>query len=106
LITATDALGNVSTVTITFQVLPTCAGLINAVYDGVARGLVSSTMQSTLLAALQSAQAAINNHNNPSARNNLNSFIAQVQAQSGKKIDAGYAALLINWAQNLISRLP
>jgi hypothetical protein len=29
-----------------------------------------------------------------------------VQSQSGKKIDAGYAALLINWAQNLISRLP
>jgi len=29
-----------------------------------------------------------------------------VQTQSGKKIDAGYAGMLIGWAADLISRLP
>ena len=37
----------------------------------------------------------------------LNAFISQVlTAQSGKKIDAGYAGLLAGWAADLIAHLP
>ena len=51
------------------------------------------------------AQAAIDVHNFATAISVLGAFIYQVQAQSAKKINAGYAALLIGWAADLIARL-
>ncbi len=39
------------------------------------------------------------------AKQALQDFISQVSAQSGKKIDAGYAAQLIQWAQDLLASL-
>jgi hypothetical protein len=35
----------------------------------------------------------------------LQAFIDQVKSNSGKKIDAGYAAQLIGWASDTLSRL-
>jgi hypothetical protein len=43
--------------------------------------------------------------NGNSGRVKLPAFTAEVQLQSGKAIASGYAALLLNWAADLQSRL-
>ncbi|HUZ82918.1 MAG TPA: Ig-like domain-containing protein, partial [Gaiellaceae bacterium] len=98
-ITATDAAGNVSTKTVTFQVRATIAGLIAAVNDGVAKGFITAAEQTTLLADLKSAQVG------SSAHAKLPRFVSDVQSQSGKAISAGYAALLVSWTNDLLSTL-
>jgi hypothetical protein len=104
-ITTADVLGNASTLTITFQIHATVGGLINSVKDGVVRGYIAKSVQDNLIKQLQAVQTAINNRNNPSARNNLQQFINQVNAYAGKSIAAAYAALLVNWSNDLLSRL-
>ncbi len=104
-ITATDQLGNVSSVSVTFTIRVTTGGLQSAVGDGVARKQVDASVQSVLVNKLQSAQAAINRGDKTSARNMLNAFISAVSSNSGKKIDAGYAAMLIGWANDVLARL-
>jgi hypothetical protein len=103
-ITATDGLGNVSVLTVTFQVHATIAGLVNAVNYGVSHGLITSSLQSSLLATLQSAQTALNAGNNASAKTYLNQFVTQLQG-AGSKITSSFATLLKGWAQDLIARL-
>jgi hypothetical protein len=39
------------------------------------------------------------------AKSALNNYISYVQLKSGNGISAAYAALLVNWAQDLYSRL-
>jgi len=96
---AVDGLGNTSSTTLTFTIHATVNGLINAVNDGAARGLITSTEQSNLIWYLQKAVA-----NN--ARIRLQQFVYEAQSQSGKTINAAYAALLVNWAQDLLARTP
>jgi hypothetical protein len=103
-VTAKDNLGNTSSVSVTFQVHATAQGLINAFNDGVAQGKITGN-QTAQMNKLQAAQAAMQRGDRTSTRQALNAFINQVQAQSGKSIDAGYAALLISWANDLISRV-
>jgi hypothetical protein len=105
-ITATDGLGNVSTTTITITVHATVGGLGTAVNDGVTGAkITSTTTASQLLSYLSSAQAALNANNHTAAKSYLASFVSLVQAQSGVTINAAYAALLVGWANDLISRL-
>ncbi len=106
IVTATDGLGNRTTVTLIFQVHATIGGLKNAVVDGVRRGQIAIQMQTPLLAKLTAAGSAIAAANYPLARSSLQDFINLVSAQTGKKIDRAYATLLIGWAQDLIARLP
>lgn len=80
-------------------------GLQSAVSDGVSRGLINGSLSSTLNTKLSSAQAALNRGDRNTARNHLTSFINTVNQNAGKKIDAAYAALLLNWANDLMSRL-
>ncbi|HEY8761613.1 MAG TPA: hypothetical protein VIP52_11970 [Candidatus Dormibacteraeota bacterium] len=104
-LTSTDQLGNSSSVTVTFQVHATVAGQINAVNKGAAAGLITSVQQSKLTALLQIVQYYLNAGNTASAKSALNNYISWVQLNSGKSINAAYAALLINWAQHLYNRL-
>ncbi len=105
-ITAKDGLGNVSTTTITIQVHSTVAGLTTAVNDGSKSAkITSSTVATQLLSYLASAQNALNAGNHTSAKSYLASFVGLVQSQSGVSISSAYATLLINWANDLISRL-
>jgi len=76
----------------------TLQGLIDAVNQGVARGKITSAQGASLVTQLQSATGS-------SAKSKLTKLISQVQSQSGVSIDAGYAALLVNWANDLITRL-
>ncbi|HEY6053457.1 MAG TPA: hypothetical protein VIU86_05970, partial [Gaiellaceae bacterium] len=98
-VTAVDAAGNVSTRSITFEVHATLAGLVAAVNDGAARGKITSTTQSTLVSQLKSAMSG------NSAHAKLPGVITTVQQQSGKTIDAAYAALLLSWANDLYARV-
>jgi Ca2+-binding RTX toxin-like protein len=105
-ITGKDGLGNVSSTSISFQVHATLYGLYTAVSDGVTRGQVtSSSVASQLQSDLQSAQAALFAGNHTSAKSYLATFVTQVQTGSGTTINAAYASLLVNWAQDLIARL-
>jgi len=105
-ITAKDGLGNVSTTTTTFTVHATISGLTTAVNDGVTKRLITSTtVANQLLSYLSSAQQALTAGKNSTAKSYLASFVSLVRAQSGITINAAYAALLVGWANDLISRL-
>jgi hypothetical protein len=104
-VTATDGLGNTTTIYVNFAVRASASGLVNAVNQGVAAGKVAVQMQTPLNAKLQAALAAISRGQNAVAKSLLQSFISQVSAQSGKQIDAAYAAMLVGWATDLLSRL-
>jgi hypothetical protein len=97
-ITATDALGNKSTSTVTFTVHATISGLIAAVNDGVAKKYVTATLGSQLLSTLNSA------FNGNSAHTKISQFVNQVKS-AGTAINAAYAALLLNWGNDLLSRV-
>jgi hypothetical protein len=105
-ITATDALGNKTTLTINFTIRVSTGGLTGAVNDGVSWGLVDSSLGVQLNNAVGAAQSAINRGDKAGAKSQLQSFIAKIQSNAGsKKIDAGYAAQLIGWANSLIAQL-
>jgi hypothetical protein len=105
-ITARDGLGNTSTTTVAFTVHATADGLTSAVKDGVTRKLVTSSATATqLLSYLSDAQKAIQSGKIAQAKSSLNLFVNYVKQQGGKTIDSAYAALLIGWANDLISRL-
>jgi hypothetical protein len=74
-------------------------GLINAVNDGVTKGFITAAEKTILISDLQSAQAG------NSARVKLPRFVADVQSQSGKAINAAYAALLVAWTNDLLTTL-
>jgi hypothetical protein len=98
-VTATDGLGNTSSKTLTFTIHATINGLINAVNDGAARGLITSSEQSLLVWYLQKA---LQN----SARIRIGQFNWEVNYQSGKAINAAKAALLLSWGNDLYARTP
>jgi hypothetical protein len=99
-VTAVDGLGNKSTTTLTFTVHATINGLINAVNDGAAKGLITAAEKTNLLWYLQKAQAS------GTPKNFLSQFVWEANYQSGKAINAAYAALLVNWGNDLIARTP
>jgi hypothetical protein len=96
-VTSTDGLGNVSSMTITFQIHATVNGLIKAVNDGAARGYITANEQANLNWFLSKAVA-------PQTKQRLSQFISEANYQSGKAINATYAAHLVNWAQDLYNR--
>jgi hypothetical protein len=105
-ITATDQLGNQSTLTVTFTIQVTTGGLQAAVNDGVSRGLVDYSLSVQLNNNLGAAQAAINRGDKASARVQLQTFIGRIQSVAGtKKVDPAYAGMLIGWANSLIAQL-
>ena len=96
-VTAADAAGNLVTSRVTFEVHATLAGLLAAVGDGAGRGLISSSMLSTLSSQIQSAM------NGNSLHAKLPRAISSVQG-AGASIDAGYASLLLSWMNDLLAR--
>jgi hypothetical protein len=98
-VSATDAAGNVTTSSVTFEVHATLIGLLAAVNDGGTRGLISAATRSSLVSQIQSAIKG------NSAHAKLPGIISTIQQQSGKTIDAAYAALLLSWANDLYARV-
>jgi len=99
-VTATDGVGNTSSKTLTFTIHATLSGLINAVNDGAARGLITSTEASTLIWYLQKAQGS------SAPRTFISQFLWEVNYQNGKAIKPAEAALLLSWGNDLYARTP
>jgi hypothetical protein len=104
-VTARDAAGNTTTIGSTFRVRATPAGLKNAVLAGVSSGKISPQLQNALINQLTLVQVDLAAGNIAQAKIDLQQFINLLKAQSGKKIDAAYAAKLIQWAQDLLNSL-
>ena len=67
--------------------------------------ITNAGVANALLAKLDAAQAALDRGQPAVAVNNLNAFINQVQAQSGKHIDPVHADHMIMHAQMVIATL-
>ncbi|TMD92972.1 MAG: hypothetical protein E6I73_01130 [Chloroflexi bacterium] len=89
----------ISSKTVTFTIHATINGLINAVNDGAARGLITSSEQFLLIWYLQKALQT-------SARTRIGQFNWEVNSQSGKAINSAEAALLLSWGNDLYVRTP
>jgi hypothetical protein len=96
--TAMDKAGNVGNGSTSFTVTVTSASLINIVNKFETKPGVAALM----VATLQGAQAAFAGGNIKSGDNQLNGFINQVMAQSGKSLTAAQAAVLIQCAMALM----
>jgi len=104
-VTASDVLGNVTTVVWSFQVHATVTGLQNAVNYGASTFLMTSATKSSLLAQIASAQSALAAGNVASAKSYLSSFVTTVNGTSSTNLSPSFGALLVSWAQDLINRL-
>ena len=100
-ITSTDKLGNASSKTLTFKIVPTAVGIRNAINDGAARGWITAAFQATLLAAINNVVGA----SGGSGATKLRGFISIVQGGTTAQLTAAYKALLLNWAADLLTRI-
>jgi 2',3'-cyclic-nucleotide 2'-phosphodiesterase (5'-nucleotidase family)/endonuclease YncB( thermonuclease family)/DNA/RNA endonuclease YhcR with UshA esterase domain len=91
--TAKDRAGNVSIKTITVEVIIDSNHLDELLNKGLELKLISDKgMRDGLMAKVEAAQAAVNDK---TRSNILNALLNQIKAQSGKKIEKGFADLLI-----------
>jgi hypothetical protein len=95
-VTVADGLGNTTTTTLTFVILPTVNGLINAVKEGQTAGSITSTEATSLLSILNSTTTT--------QATKVNNFLTAVN-NAGKSISAAENAILTNWGQNLAARI-
>jgi hypothetical protein len=105
-ITATDKAGNTTIKSITFTIHATPQGIINAINDGVTRGWVTSSYASTLVAQMQQvikAQAGSSGSSNAKAK--LSQFISFVQYPTKGALTTSFQSLLLNWSNDLYSRM-
>ena len=103
---AVDKAGNTSTKAVAFTVKATVGSLKTLVNRFFTEGKITkATISDSFLAHLTSAEASIAAGKNKTAINQLNSFINQVKAQTGKAITAPAAALLIADAKYVIGTL-
>jgi hypothetical protein len=104
---AVDKAGNAATpVAVTFTVdatVQTLKSTITRFYNEVK--ITDRSVYQGLMDKLVAAQKALDKGNKATAINNLNAFINQVMAQSGKKITKAAADLLISDAQAVIGKL-
>jgi hypothetical protein len=102
-ITARDNAGNVTTKTITFTIHATPEGIQAAILDGYARGWETAAFESSLLTQIQQVIKAEPNHANMKAK--LTQFITTVQNATAAQLSAAFKSLLLNWANDLYTRL-
>jgi hypothetical protein len=85
---------------------PTIAALTTCVEHAASQGLITSQgVTNSLLAKLDAAQAALDRGQTSVAINDLQAFIYEVQAQSGKHIDSMHAQHMVMHAQLVIQAL-
>ena len=102
-----DAVGNISDVSVSFQVVVTAdsirdeVGLFRTDGDIAKQGIAQSLLAK--LAAAQSSRAA---GDCATAANQYGAFVNEVQAQAGKAIENAVASILIADAQYLIAHCP
>jgi len=67
--------------------------------------VLSDQIKNSLVSKVENALKSISKENDDAAINQLQAFISQIQAQSGKKISEEAAAMLIEYANNLITKI-
>jgi hypothetical protein len=105
-IAASDNAGNPSVTTVTFTIIVTADSILDDVRQFVAARRITQDEGTSLLSKLASAAKARAKGNCPNATTIYLSFIAEVQSQTGKKIDPQAAAILIADARYLIAHCP
>jgi polyhydroxyalkanoate synthesis regulator phasin len=103
---ADDYLGNAGSASVTFEIIVTAESIQDDVRQFVASGQITQDEGNSLLKKLVSAAKARAKGNCANAATIYASFISEVQAQSGKKIDPVAASILIDDAQYLIAHCP
>jgi len=105
-VSATDNLGNTDGLSVTFSIIVTPDSIIGDVNQFLAMGEITQDEAQSLLAKLQSAKKAFAIPDCANAATIYQSFISEVQAQSGKHIDPTAATIMIQDAQYLIVHCP
>jgi hypothetical protein len=103
---AINQYGRPATQVVTFSIIVTDASIVDDVQQFVAAGSIRQNEAQSLLGKLASAAKARAKGDCANAETIYLSFIAEVQAQSGKKIDPAAAQILIADAQYLIDHCP
>jgi hypothetical protein len=101
-----DNVGNVSNQSVSFSIIVTAQSIIDDVNQFVALGMITQDEGTSLISKLESAAKARAAGNCPNATTIYLSFISEVQAQTGKKITALAASIMIGDAQYLIAHCP
>jgi hypothetical protein len=106
-IAAKDNIGNADSSTVTFSIIVTPDSIKGDVTQFLAAGNIKNQGEAqSLLAKLDAAAAARAKGDCSTAGNNYQAFINELQAQSGKGVDATAAAIMIADAQYLIVHCP
>jgi len=103
---AADNVGDASTASVAFSIIVTAQSIKDDVRRFLAAGKITQDDGRSLLSKLDSAAKARAKGNCPNAATIYTSFISEVLAQSGKKIDPAVAAILVADAQYLIAHCP
>jgi hypothetical protein len=103
-VSATDAIGNASTRSVTFRVRATAASLLANLDRARALGLVRDVnvyagMRDSLTAALKSHTAG----KHPTEWNQLDAFVSKTEAQLGKGVDRATGLRFIAYAEDLVA---
>lgn len=106
-IKATDNLGNAASTSVTFTIVVTPDSIKDDVQQFLQSGAINNHGNAnSLLAKLDSAANARARGQCSTAANIYGAFISELQAQSGKHVDAAAAAIMIADAQYLIAHCP
>lgn len=106
-VTAVDNVGGTSTASVTFSIIVTAASIEDDVNQFLAAGAIKNNgLANSLLSKLDAAAAARARGQCSTAANLYQSFINELQGQSGNGVDATAAAIMIADAQYLITHCP
>ena len=105
-VSSVDNLGNAGTNSVTFSIIVTAASISADVKEFISAGKITIDSGSPLLQLLAAAAKARAAGDCATATSDYLSFISKVKAQSGKKIDATVAQILIADANYLIAHCP
>jgi cytochrome c len=100
-VTATDAAGNVTAISLVFTIRPTAKSILAAINDGFARGWMTAAEKTTLVNAINNVIGA----NGGSGNAKLRGFISQVQSATAVQLVPAFQTLLLKWANDLLPRI-
>lgn len=106
-VTAVDNVGGTNMASVTFTIIVTAASIETDVTEFLAAGAIKNNGEAnSLFAKLNAAAAARARGQCSVAANDYQAFINELNAQSGKGVDANAAAIMIADAQYLITHCP
>lgn len=106
-VTATDNVGNTSNKAVTFTIVVTAASILEDVRQFFQDGAIRNDgIENSLLAKLNNAADDQAAGRCARAANSYQAFINELQAQSGKGVDADAASVMMDDANYLISHCP